>query len=110
MIKVKYRVFGRSKEYIATVHKLSSTEDLRQLVKEHTTSQSAFLYNVDLPEAQVELTKNGIINTFIYNKGEDVMDFLNHPLSFFDKDLSFPMSLTDRLQEVLDDRKEQPSE
>ena len=108
MIKVIYRVFGDSKEYTATVD-LKSTDDLREVVKQHTTSSRARLFNTDLPDATVSMTTNGVINTFVYNKGEGIVKFLNDPKSIYDKVPDFPVNISSELKAEIEERlNEQP--
>lgn len=103
MIKIAYRVFGNSQEFTATID-LKSADDLKRVISQHTTSSKARLFSTELPDATVPLSTNGVINTFVYNKGEGIVNFLNDPKSIYDKVPDFPVSISSELKAEIEER------
>jgi len=105
MIKVSYRVFGEHREFTASVPNLNTKLDLQKVISQHTASQSARLWNTDLPDASIPINTGGVINTFVYNNHENIVKFLHNPLVIFTEDVSFPVSLSKELLDKITDLK-----
>ena len=101
MVKITYRVFGVRKEYTASVD-LQTTDDLIKLTRQHVTSTKATLWNDELPDVTIDMVSNGTINTFVYNKGADIVNFINSPSVINKGKPSFPVKVTKEFREGLE--------
>lgn len=100
MIKVTYRIpFGLGKEYTATLDNLETPEDLIKIIREHASSKQASFWSTKVPEARIEFCKGGVIHPFSFFRAAEILEYLKNPEDNWNKDLTFPIQLSDELLE-----------
>lgn len=100
MTKVTYRIYGRAGEITSSAI-LENTNDFRKLLREHTTSTSAYLWDTEI-DFKVFIVTDGMINTFAYNNKQGIVDLMKKPESVLEYISDFPIELGKELQEVVD--------
>ena len=102
-IQVKYTLIGIGRDYQATVD-LHSARHYQQLLTAHVTSKNAWLFNTDMPELQIQIVKNGLIETFAYNKRDEIIEVLKNPSTVFDKPPNFPLDISEEMRQEIYDK------
>lgn len=99
---IKYQIFGNKTEF-SVKRSLETPEDITELLKEHVGSRWMTISPLSLPEVSIKVVKNSIIETFAYNKGIDIVNFLHNPESIYDDKPSFPVIVVGELKEHLEE-------
>lgn len=100
MIKISYKIFGVRGELTETVI-IDSEHAYMQVLKAHATSSKAFFW---VPEYEFKLpfVKDGVIETFAYNKRDLIIKLLNSPEIIARVHTELPVVLEGLLKEALD--------